>query len=333
MPSYLPTGITMLVLYPDIKPYRTDYLAVQAPHQLYFEESGNPDGIPVLFVHGGPGSGCNHTDRCFFDPEKYRIILFDQRGSGRSKPHAELMHNNTQALIADMEQLREHLQIEQWLLFGGSWGSTLSLLYAQSHADRVAGLILRGIFLCRQKDVDWFYQGGAAHVFPDYWQSFIKPIPEAERGNLLAAYYQRLTSANELAQMSAAKSWSQWEAQCSSLRPNHELVENFTAPHLATSLARIETHYFMHEAFIEENQILNNMDAIKHLPAIIVHGRYDMICPLDNAVALYDVWPESELKIIRDAGHSSREPGIVDALVRATLEFADRFENVGNDTV
>lgn len=316
----------MQVLYPDIKPYRSEYLSVQAPHEIYFEECGNPQGIPVLFVHGGPGGGCHTSDRCFFDPDKYRIILFDQRGAGRSKPHAELLHNNTQALIEDMEQLREHLGVTQWLLFGGSWGSTLSLLYGQAHPDKVLGFILRGIFLCRQKDIDWFYQGGAAHVFPDYWQSFIKPIPESERNNMLAAYYQRLTSSNELAKMAAAKAWSQWEGQCSSLRPNHELVENFSAPHLAVALARIETHFFMHDSFIEENQILNNMDAIKHLPGIIVHGRYDMVCPLDNAVALYDLWQESELKIIRDAGHSSREAGIVDALVRATREFAERLQ-------
>ncbi len=316
----------MLVLYPEIKPYRSDFLAVQEPHELYFEESGNPDGIPVLFVHGGPGGGSHASDRCFFDPEKYRIILFDQRGAGRSKPYAELMHNNTQALIDDMEALRQHLNVDQWLLFGGSWGSTLSLLYAQSHPNCVLGLILRGIFLCRQKDFDWFYQGGAAHIFPDYWQNFVNHIPESERGNLLSAYYQRLTSSNELAQMGAAKAWSQWEAQCSSLRPNHELVDNFTAPHVAIALARIETHYFMHDAFIESNQILANMEIIKDIPGVIVHGRYDMVCPLDNAVALYDQWPESALKIIRDAGHSSREAGIVDALVRATRDFALRLE-------
>ncbi|WP_317932478.1 prolyl aminopeptidase [Halioxenophilus sp. WMMB6] len=315
----------MLVLYPDIKPYLTAYLTVDNPHEIYYEECGNPQGIPVLFVHGGPGGGCNPADRCFFDPEKYRIILFDQRGAGRSRPHAELLHNNTQALIADMEALRETLGVEQWLLFGGSWGSTLSLLYAQAHPERVLGLILRGIFLCRQKDIDWFYQGGAAHVFPDYWQHFLKQIPEAEQGNLLSAYYQRLTSSNELAQMAAAKAWSQWEAQCATLRPNHELVDNFTAPHVAVALARIETHYFMHDSFIEEDQILKQMDKISHLPGIIVHGRYDMVCPLDNAVALYDRWPEAELKIIRDAGHASREPGTVDALVRATMEFAERI--------
>jgi len=321
----------MLALYPDIKPYRTSYIKRQEPHELYFEESGSPDGIPVVFVHGGPGAGCNTGDRCFFDPEKYRIILFDQRGAGRSKPHAELMHNNTQALIEDMEALREHLQVEAWLLFGGSWGSTLSLLYAQAHPERVLGLILRGIFLCRQKDLDWFYQGGAAHVFPDYWQAFIKQIPESEHNNLLSAYYQRLTSANELAKMAAAKAWSQWEAQCATLRPNHDLINNFTSPHIAVALARIETHYFMHDAFIDDNQILNNMEKISHLPGIIVHGRYDMVCPLDNAVSLYDKWPESELKIVRDAGHSSREPGIVDALVRATQEFAHRLHKDFND--
>lgn len=316
----------MQALYPEIKPYHCDYLPCQEPHQIYFEESGSPDGIPVLFVHGGPGGGCSASDRCFFDPEKYRIILFDQRGAGRSKPHAELMHNNTHALIEDMEALRQHLNVDKWLLFGGSWGSTLSLLYAQSHPDKVLGMILRGIFLCRQKDFNWFYQGGAAHVFPDYWQSFIKPIPEAERDNLISAYYQRLTSSNELAQMAAAKAWSLWEAQCATLRPNPDVVNHFTSPHTAISLARIETHYFIHDTFIDDGQILANMDKIGHIPGIIVHGRYDMVCSLDNATALYDKWPEADLNIIRDAGHSSREPGIVDALVKATQEFALRIE-------
>lgn len=316
----------MLVLFPEIKPYRSDFLPSQDPHQIYFEECGSPDGIPVLFVHGGPGGGCSTADRSFFDPKRYRIILFDQRGAGRSKPHAELMHNTTQGLIDDMEALREHLGVERWMLFGGSWGSTLSLLYAQAFPERVMGMILRGIFLCRQKDLNWLYQGGAAHVFPDYWQSFLKPIPEPERHNMLSAYYQRLTSANQLAQMAAAKAWSQWEAQCATLRPNQELVSSFTNPHMALAMARIEAHYFMHDGFIDDNQILNNMANIQHIPGMIIHGRYDMVCPLDNAVALYELWPESELKIIRDAGHSSREPSIVDALVRATQEFAHRIE-------
>ncbi|GAB2191502.1 prolyl aminopeptidase [Sessilibacter sp. MAH1] len=315
----------MLGLYPDIKPYNRDYLKVESPHEIYFEECGSPDGIPVVFVHGGPGGGCTSGDRCFFDPEKYRIILFDQRGAGRSKPHAELENNYTQGLIADMEALREHLGVQQWLVFGGSWGSTLSLLYAQAYPEKVLGLILRGIFLCRKKDLDWFYQGGAAHVFPDYWEHFCKLIPEEERDDYIKAYYKRLTSDNELAKMAAAKSWSQWEGQCATLRPSQETVDHFSEPHLAMSLARIEAHYFINDSFIEENQILNNMQAIENIPGVIVHGRYDMVCSLDNAYELYKLWPESELKIIRDAGHASREPGIIDALVKATNEMAHRI--------
>lgn len=316
----------MFVLYPEIKPYNREHLSVEHPHELYLEESGSPDGIPVLFVHGGPGGGCTSGDRCFFDPEKYRIILFDQRGAGRSKPHADLNSNNTQALISDIEAIRNHLGIDQWLLFGGSWGSALSLLYAQQHPEQVLGLILRGIFLCRKKDLDWFYQGGAAHVFPDYWESYSKLIPEGERDDFISAYYKRLTSDNELAKMAAAKAWSQWEGQCATLRPSPETVDHFCDPHLALSLARIEAHYFINHAFIEENQILDNMSRIADIPGVIVHGRYDMVCPLDNAFELYNRWPQSELKIIRDAGHASREPGIVDALVRATKEFANRIE-------
>ncbi len=315
----------MLNLYPEIKPYQKHQIAVGAGHTLYVEESGTPEGLPVVFVHGGPGAGCSKHDRRFFDPEKYRIILFDQRGAGRSTPHAELEDNTTQFLVQDMEVIRTTLDVDQWLLFGGSWGSTLSLVYAQTHPERVLGLILRGIFLCRDQEIDWFYQQGASRVFPDYWQDYLQVIPEAERGNMLAAYYKRLTSPNELAKMGAAKAWSLWEGRCATLRPNHDVVDHFSDPHLALSLARIEAHYFMNKAFLEENQILKNANRLEGIPGIIVHGRYDMICPLENAYSLYNLWPDAELDIIRDAGHSSREPGIIDALVKATETFAARL--------
>lgn len=316
----------MLMLFPSIKPYKTFYLSVSDGHQLYVEECGNPEGIPVLFIHGGPGGGCSKKDRCFFDPEVYRIILFDQRGAGRSLPHAELEANNTQKLIADIEQIRERLEVEQWVLFGGSWGSTLSLLYAQEHADRVMGMILRGIFLCRDRDLQWFYQEGAHHIFPDYWQEYEEIIPLAERSDMISAYYRRLTGSDELAKMNAAKHWSVWEGRCSTLRPSADKEAHYSDPHLALAMARIEAHYFVNEAFIEQNQIIKNADKLVGIPATIVHGRYDMVCPLDNAVSLYNALPDSELHIIRDAGHASSEPSITDALVRATEEMAERFK-------
>ena len=316
----------MLILYPDIKPFQTKNLKIDATHTLYYEQCGNPDGIPVLFVHGGPGAGCSKHDRCFFDPAKYHIILFDQRGCGRSTPHAELTDNTTQHLIADIETLRKHLNLDRWLLFGGSWGSTLSLLYAQAYPEQVLGLILRGVFLCRQQDLQWFYQDGASRIFPDYWEDFLAPIPESERGNMVKAYYERLTGSNELAKMGAAKAWSIWEGHCATLRPNHELVDDFSEPHKALAIARIEAHYFINDGFIEEDQILKNVDKLQDIPGIIVHGRYDTICPLANAFRLHRSWHQSELHIIRDAGHSSREPSITDALVRATRDMAYRFQ-------
>jgi len=315
----------MLTLFPAIRPYNTFCLPVDSLHTLYVEECGNPKGLPILFVHGGPGAGCNADHRRFFDPEKYHIILFDQRGSGRSTPHAELGSNTTQDLIEDIEKIREKLGIQYWILFGGSWGSTLSLLYAEEHSNRVLGLIVRGIFLCREKDLYWFYQGGAGLVYPDYWQDFIQPIPIAEREDMINAYYQRLTGDDDLVRMSVAKNWAQWEARCATLDPNAELVQQFISPHTAMSLARIETHYFVNRAFIDEGQILHNIDRLKNIPGIIVHGRYDMVCPLDNAYALHSAWPKSQLNILRSAGHSASEPAIVDALVHATNEMAYRY--------
>jgi proline iminopeptidase len=315
----------MRELYPRIKPYVTHSLKVVAPHVLYAEESGIPDGIPVLFVHGGPGAGCSPYHRSFFDPEKYRIILFDQRGSGRSEPHASLQDNTTQELVADMERIREHLGIEQWVLFGGSWGSTLSLAYAETHPERVLGLVLRGIFLCRPDEIHWFYQEGASHLFPDYWQEFLKPIPEEEHGNLVRAYYQRLTGENELARMAAAKAWSTWEGRTSTLLPSQSLVDHFSEPHNALSLARIECHYFTHDSFLKPDQLLRDAHRLADIPGVIVQGRYDVVCPMRSAWQLSQAWPGAELQIIPDAGHSVLEPGIVDALVRATDDFARRL--------
>lgn len=312
----------MLSYYPEIKPYQRHQIAVEPPHELYVDESGNPEGIPVLFVHGGPGGGCGKYDRRFFDPDIYRIILFDQRGAGRSTPHASLEGNTTQQLVADMEVIRKRLGIERWVLFGGSWGSTLSLVYAETHPDRVMGLVLRGIFLCRPKDIAWFYQGGAAQVFPDYWQDFLHPVAEADRDELVKAYYEILTGDNDLLKMGAAKAWSMWEGRCSTLRPSHEVAESFSKPYKALALACIEAHYFINDAFLEPNQIVRDAQQLSGIPGVIIHGRYDMVCPLDNAFELQKAWPDAELQIIREAGHSSSEPGTVDALVRATEEMA-----------
>ena len=312
----------MQVLFPDLRTYAEHSLQVDEIHTLYIEESGNADGLPVLFIHGGPGAGCSKYDRRFFDPDIYRIILFDQRGAGRSTPHAELENNTTQHLIADIEAIREFLAIDRWLLFGGSWGATLALLYTQSHSERVLGLILRGIFLCRTQDLDWFYRAGADRIFPDYWKEFSSAIPDEEQGNLLKAYYARLTGSNELAKMGAAKAWATWEGRCATLRPNPDIVHDFSDPHLALALACIETHYFMNNGFMEADQIIANAEKLNGIPGIIIHGRYDIVCPLDNATALHKVWPDAELQIIRDAGHSSHEPSIVDALVKATNDMA-----------
>lgn len=318
----------MLILYPELKPYHRHQLKVSALHDLYVDEAGNPDGIPILFVHGGPGSACDYSSRRFYNPEVFRIITFDQRGCGRSTPHAVLDENDTAHLIQDMERIREFLRIDRWVLFGGSWGSTLSLLYAQAWPDRVMAMILRGIFLCRRIDLDWLYVSGASRVFPDHWQEFVAHIPESERDDLVAAYYRRLTGPDELARMAAAKAWAGWEGNCSRLRPSTDVLKNITKQHNALALSRIETHFFINRGFIEENQILMNMNRIKHIPAKIVHGRYDMVCPLDNAIALHGVWPASELYIVRDAGHSASEPGIVDALIRSTQDMAALLDSM-----
>jgi proline iminopeptidase len=312
-------------LYPEILPFSNHRLAVDERHTLYLEESGSRDGIPVLFLHGGPGSGCESYHRRFFHPSRYRAILFDQRGAGRSLPHAELQDNSTQLLIGDIEKIRKHLGIDQWLLFGGSWGSTLALAYAEAHPERVLGLVLRGIFLCREQEIRWFYQQGASRIFPDYWQDFIAPIPPQERDDLLAAYHRRLTGSDEVARMAAAKAWSLWEGRTASLLPDSSVIDHFADPRTALSLARIECHYFVNNTFLRPNQLLDEVSKIAEIPGIIVQGRYDLICPMESAWELHQNWPASELNIVADAGHSAAEPGIRSALVEATNRFAERL--------
>lgn len=310
-------------LFPEIRAYATHRIAVQPPHVLYVEEAGNPRGTPVLFVHGGPGAGCEDYHRRFFDPLRYRIILFDQRGAGRSTPHASLEHNTTQALVSDMEAIRTRLGIERWLLFGGSWGSTLSLVYAQTHPERVRGLILRGIFLCRPREIAWFYQDGASRIFPDYWQDFIAPIPPEERGDLLRAHHRRLTGTDEVARMASAKAWSLWEGRTSNLQTRKAVVDFFGSPHTALSLARIEAHYFVHDSFLGPDQLLRDAHRLHAIPGVIVHGRYDIVCPIESAWALHGAWPQAEFNVVPDAGHSASEPGITDALIRATHQMSE----------
>jgi len=315
----------MRQLFNPIEPYATHTIGVSDGHRLYVEECGHKDGIPVVFVHGGPGAGCETWQRRFFDPKVYRIILFDQRGCGRSVPHASLEGNTTRNLVADMETIRERLGVEQWIVFGGSWGSTLGLVYAETHPARVLGLLLRGIFLCRPRDIHWFYQDGASFLLPDYWNDYLQQVPESEHDNLVAAYYRRLTGDDELVRMAAAKAWSLWEGRASTLLPRTSVVEHFTNPHTALSLARIECHYFMHDSFLEPDQILKNAAQLDGIPGVIVHGRYDVVCPVEQAWELHRAWPGARLEIIPDAGHSATEPGIVDALMTATSQFAMRF--------
>lgn len=315
----------MRQLFNPIEPYEAHSVGVSDGHRLYVEECGHKDGIPVVFVHGGPGAGCETWQRRFFDPKVYRIILFDQRGCGRSVPHASLEGNTTRNLVADMETIREQVGVEQWVVFGGSWGSTLGLVYAETHPSRVLGLILRGIFLCRPRDIRWFYQDGASFLLPDYWDDYLQTVPESEHDNLVAAYYRRLTGDDELVRMAAAKAWSLWEGRASTLLPRASVVEHFTNPRTALSLARIECHYFMNDSFLEPDQILKNAARLNGIPGVIVHGRYDVVCPVEQAWELHRAWPGARLEIIPAAGHSATEPGIVDALMTATSQFAMRF--------
>jgi proline iminopeptidase len=311
------------MLFPAIQPARTWRFPVSDLHTLYLEESGNPQGVPVVFLHGGPGGSCEPGHRRFFDPESYRIILFDQRGAGKSRPHASLEDNSTWDLVSDIEKIREFLEIDRWVVFGGSWGSTLALAYAQTHPDRVLGLILRGIFLARDEDVRWFFNGDASRVFPEAWQHFVEPIPPEERGDMIGAYYKRLTSSNEIVRMGAAKAWSIWEGSSVTLLPDKNVVNHFSDPHIALSIARIECHYFLNNCFFRPNQLLEDMHKIEHIPGYIVHGRYDMVCPIDQAVLLREHWPNAELKVISDAGHAVTEHGISRALVNCCNAMLD----------
>ncbi len=308
--------------YPEVTPFNSGKLRVSDVHEIYYEESGNPKGKPVVFVHGGPGGGTEAKHRRFFDPKAYRIVLFDQRGCGKSTPHASLVDNTTWHLVSDMEKIRQHLGIETWQVFGGSWGSTLALAYAQEHPARVTELVLRGIFLLRKREIDWFYQEGASALFADAWEEYLAPIPEAERGDLLNAYHRRLVSDDIKVREAAAVAWSVWEGRTSCMFTNADLVKRMGGESFSVAFARIECHYFVNKGFLEkETQLLDNVSRIRHIPCVIVQGRYDVVCPMESAWALHRAWPEADLKIVDDAGHSAMEPGNVHELVTATDKF------------
>ncbi|MBK2095617.1 prolyl aminopeptidase [Francisella philomiragia] len=310
-------------LYPEIEPYNQEFLKVSDIHTIYFEECGNPNGKPALFIHGGPGGGIQPSYRQYFNPDKYRVILVDQRGCGKSTPFAELRENTTQNLIEDFEKIRKKLNIDKWMLFGGSWGSTLGLAYAQAYPDVVTELVLRGIFLGREKELSWLYQHGASMVFPDMWEKYIEPIPVEQRKDFISAYHSILTGDDEKLKQQAAVAWSVWEASTSKLFVDKKSIDRYGEDKFSLAFARIECHYFKNKLFIEEAQLLNEAYKIKDIPGVIVQGRYDMVCPAVSAWDLHKVWPKAELDIIADAGHSISEPGILEALVRATDKFTD----------
>jgi proline iminopeptidase len=311
-------------LYPPIEPYRTGRLRVSDVHDLYFEESGNPSGKPVVFLHGGPGFGTEPGHRRFFDPAAYRIVLFDQRGCGKSTPHASLVDNTTWHLVSDIETLREHLGIERWQVFGGSWGSTLALAYAETHPGRVTELVLRGIFLVRKSEVDWFYQRGASAIYPDAWEKYLAPIPPEEQGDLVGAFHRRLTHDDPAVRIQAARAWSVWEGSTSCLFANTGLIDKTAGDEFAIAFARIECHYFVHAAWIDEaRDLLRNITKIRAIPAVIVQGRYDVVCPMETAWALHRAWPEADLRVVEGAGHSAGEPGNMHELVEATDRFRE----------
>lgn len=318
----------MRTLYPPLQPYRDGMLDVGDGQQLYWEESGNPDGKPVVFLHGGPGGGTTPAHRQFFDPAAYRIVLFDQRGCGRSVPHiadgADLATNTTWHLVADIERLRTQLGIERWQVFGGSWGSTLALAYAQTHPERVTEMVLRGVFLLRRKEIDWYYNGAAGFVYPDEWEKYLAPIPEHERdGDLVAAYHRLLASPDPEVAAVAAVAWSCWEGATSSLLPQPDRVEEAADPRFALAFARIENHYFVNGGFLSDGQLLRDIDRIAHIPAVIVQGRHDIVCPPVSAWDLHRAWPGSRLHLVPDAGHAAAEPGTTHHLIEATDEFRD----------
>jgi len=310
-------------LFPEIEPYSAGILKLDGVHAMYWEQSGNPEGPPVLFLHGGPGAGASAAHRRFFDPVHYRIVIFDQRGAGRSTPLGELRDNTTLHLVADIERLRDHLGIERWLVFGGSWGSTLALAYGEAHPERCAGFILRGVFLCRSSEIEWFLYG-LRTLFPEAWRTFAEVIPATERGDLLAAYYRRLADPDLAVHVPAARAWSTYEGICSTLLPSAETVAHFAGDGVSLGLARVEAHYFSHGIFLPENALLGNVSRLRHLPCIIVQGRYDAVCPIVTADEVHRAWPESEYIVVPDAGHSAWEPGIRAELVRATERFKSR---------
>lgn len=310
-------------LYPPVAPYATGRLRVSELHELYYEQSGTATGKPVVFLHGGPGAGSNPAVRRFFDPQRYRIVVFDQRGCGRSTPHASLQDNTTWDLVADIERLRMHLDIDRWQVFGGSWGSTLALSYAQTHPDRVTELVLRGIFLLRPQELLWFYQHGASELFPDFWEDFIAPVPPPERADLISAHHRRLTGADHEAMLRSARAWSVWEGMTSNLLVSPAAAGRFSSDEFALAMARIEAHYFVNGGFMETpDQLLQNIDRIRHLPGVIVQGRYDVVCPPRSAWDLHQAWPEADFRLVPDAGHSAFEAGIVHELVAATDRFS-----------
>ena len=319
----LATGAPRTDLFPEIEPHVSGNMPLDASHVMYWEVSGNPDGIPVVFLHGGPGSGASPSHRRFFDPARYRIVIFDQRGSGRSTPLGSIEDNTTSLLIDDIERLRRYLGIERWLVFGGSWGSTLALAYGEAHPQRCLGFILRGIFLCRPAEIDWFLYGMRT-VFPDVWHNFAQHIPAAERGDLLGAYRQRLEDPDPAVHLPAARTWSLYEGACSTLMPSEDAMRHFGDDVVALGLARIEAHYFAHDIFLPRDSLLANVGRLRHLPCVIVQGRYDMVCPAVSAFDLKAAWPEAELIVVPDAGHSAWEPGIRARLVAAVARFAER---------
>jgi proline iminopeptidase len=313
---------TLRSLYSEIEPFNRGTLAVSSLHTLYYEESGNPHGKPVVFLHGGPGGGTNPKCRRFFDPAIYRIVLFDQRGCGKSTPHAELTDNTTWDLVADIERIRAHLSIDRWQVFGGSWGSTLALAYAQTHPDRVTELVLRGIFLLRRSELEWFYQQGCNALYADAWETYRDAIPEVERADFMSAYYRRLTSPDAKTRVAAARAWSVWEGATSFLWQDRTHIASSGEDEFALAFARIECHYFVNGGFLEhDDQLLRNVERIRKIPAVIVQGRYDVVCPMRSAWDLHRAWPEADLKIVQDAGHSAFEPGIMHELLEATDRF------------
>lgn len=308
------------LLFPPIEPYQSGMLPVDELHTLYWEQCGNPDGMPVLFLHGGPGGGLTPKHRRFFDPAHYRIVLFDQRGAGKSTPLGEYRNNTTQLLIDDIERIRRMLGIERWLVFGGSWGSTLALAYGQAHPERCLGFVLRGIFLCTREEIDWFLNG-IRWFFPEVHGEFVAQIPEAERGDLLRAYQKRLFSDDPAVYMPAARAWGRYEGSCLFLRPDPDAIDDFSTDTVSLGIGRLEAHYFLHDGFFSEDQLIRNVDRIRHLPAVIVQGRYDVVCPPLSAYRLHQAWPEAKFHMIADAGHAALEPGIAAALVAATERF------------